>query len=104
MKLWLDDQIEDPSTPDRHPPQGWVGVSSAMEACRILARGEVTEIDFDHDLGSTSGTGYLVAQFIEKRAYFGTLRSITWRVHSANPVGLANIQRAMKMAEKFWAS
>lgn len=101
MKLWLDDQLRDESTPDRWTPSGYVGVQTAREAIRWLKTGGVTFIDFDHDLGERQATGYIVAKFIEKHSYLGTLDPPEWRIHSANPVGAANIQRAMERAHGF---
>lgn len=98
MKIWLDDQISDPDTPNRHTPEGWVGVRTALAACRLIKTGKVTEISFDHDLGpQLAGTGYLVARYIEHMAYLG-LRPPTWSIHSANPVGRDNITKAMESA------
>lgn len=103
MKLWLDDQIDDPTTPYRHTPEGWVGVRTALQACRLLATGEVTYISFDHDLGpSWAGSGYLVAKFIERRAFYRRIKRLRWDVHSANPIGAKNIENAMMRAETFW--
>lgn len=97
MKLWLDDQIDDPATPDRHTPEGWVGCKTALQACRILKTGKVTRISFDHDLGpSWAGTGYTVACFIEKYVYFGKVPPLDWSIHSANPVGRDRIKSAMQ--------
>lgn len=103
-KIWLDDQINDPHTPDRWVPMGYVGAATAREACRLIARGDVTHVDFDHDLGDqTLGSGYTVARFIEKGAALGTIKPLTWTIHSANPVGRGNIAAAMASAERFWS-
>ena len=101
-KVWLDDQIDDANTPMRHPPTGWIGVKSALSACRLLARGGVVEISLDHDLGDGQMSGYVVARFIEKRAYEGRLHPIRWTIHSANPVGMGNMRSALQAAERFW--
>ncbi len=102
MKVWLDDQIDDPSAPARHPPEGWVGVRSAVEACRLLRRQAVTHISLDHDLSEGKPTGYLVARFIESQAYRGRLRPLEWSIHSANPVGAARMVLALQGASRFW--
>jgi hypothetical protein len=102
VRLWLDDQLDDPVTPERHTPPGWTGVKTTFAACRALARGPVDHISFDHDLGEGRGSGYIVARFIEHRAFLRTLPPLTWDVHSANPAGRANIVRAMEQAERFW--
>lgn len=103
MKLWLDDMLDDPSSPDRHVPTGWVGAKTALQACRLLASGKITHISFDHDLGpSWAGSGYLVARFIEKLAFNKKIPPLSWEIHSANPVGAKNITLAMKSADKFF--
>ena len=102
VRVWLDDQINDPETPPRHPPPGWVGVATAMAACRLLARGGVTHVSLDHDLGDGQMTGYTVARFIEKRAHEGRLEPLQWAVHSANPVGAAKMRQALLSADRAW--
>lgn len=92
MRLWLDDQIDDPETPDRHTPPGHVGVKTALHACRILKNYKVTHIDFDHDLGPGLN-GYTVACFIEKRAFLRLQSPLTYAMHSANPVGRSGQHR-----------
>lgn len=105
MRLWLDDQIDDPATPERHTPDGYVGVKTAIQACRLLARHRVTLIDFDHDLGDAkNGTGYLVARFIEHGAYTHRIGPLLHHIHSANPVGRDNIERAMRSAGRKWVA
>ena len=102
MKLWLDDQINDPDTPDRHTPVGWYGCTHAHQTIEYIKTGIVTEIDFDHDLGEGKGTGYDVALVIEAGAYNGTLDPIKWNIHSANPVGRKRIEAAMQNADRYW--
>jgi len=101
MKLWLDDKCE--TDTNRLTPPGWIGVKTALQACRILARGGVTEVSLDHDLGPKSaGTGYLVAKFIERRAFEKKITPLIWNCHSDNPEGKKNIIAAMNSAERFW--
>jgi hypothetical protein len=95
MKLWLDDE--------RPAPPGWVWAKTSSEATLHLASGRVEDVSLDHDLGEQSGTGYDVACFIEAGAYDGTLRRMTWHVHSGNPVGAARIARAMENADRYWS-
>ena len=104
MKIWIDDQIDDKDTPHRHVPQGWIGAKTALQACRYIKTGKVTDIDFDHDLGTDTNDrgGYIVALYIEKLAYNKMIPALQWRIHSANPVGRKNITQAMQSAERFW--
>lgn len=78
-----------------------MGVRTALQACRLIRNNVVTHIDFDHDLGP-GPTGYTVASFMEKRAFLGLQGPTTYAIHSANPVGRVNIERAMLSAQRFW--
>lgn len=103
IKLWLDDLLDDPESPERHTPAGWTGAKTALEACRLIKTGAVTHVSFDHDLGPAwAGSGYTVARFIEKLAFEGSIPQLTWDIHSANPVGAHNIRQAMLSADKFF--
>ena len=95
MKFYLDD-IRNPVS------DGWQIIRSAEKCIELLGLyGHfVTEISFDHDLG-TELSGYDVALWIEEQCYFGNMRCPKWNVHSANPVGRKNIETAMKNAEKY---
>lgn len=96
VALWLDDV---------RPMLGEFNfhARTASEAIAVLRVGVVEKISFDHDLGeSMAGSGYDVACWIEKAAYFGYPRIPDWSVHSANSVGRKNINSAMANAEKYW--
>lgn len=95
MYLWLDDVRPMPNAFDYH-------AKTAEDAIEQLKTGNVQVISFDHDLGEEiNGTGYDVACYIEKAVYLKEIPMPNWQVHSANPVGKKNIERAMKSAEKF---
>lgn len=96
MKLWLDDE--------RPAPPGWVRVTTATDAIARLTAGGVHEISLDHDLGEDSpgGSGYDVAVWIEQAAFNGTLPKLAWSIHSANPVGRARMEQALRSANRFW--
>jgi hypothetical protein len=102
MKIWLDDQIDDKACPARHPPDGFVGINNANAALIEIYKGIVTHIDFDHDLGDNTPTGYDVARAIEELAFAGLIPRLTWSIHSANPVGRKRIEMAMRSADRFW--
>jgi hypothetical protein len=94
MKIWLDDA--------RTPlPEYDVWLQNAETAIRVLRLGGITGISLDHDLGDGL-TGYDVAKFIEEGAFSGAIPKMEVRVHSANPVGRANILRCIANAEQFW--
>lgn len=93
MKLWVDDE--------RLPPNGWTWAKTYKEAIDFLNMGEVEVLSLDHDLG-LGKTGYDVAKWIEDMASHGGMERLIWKIHSANPVGRANITAAMNSAERFW--
>lgn len=96
MKLWLDDI--------RPRPDGFeLTARNARNCIRVLEKYPVTHISFDHDLGEEA-TGYDVAKWIERKAMLGKRTVDTWAVHSANPVGAANIRAAMERADLFLAT
>lgn len=91
MKLYIDDV--------RPCPAGWALARNAVEAIHFIRNCNIDEISFDHDLGSGM-TGYDVACEIERIAVGGGFVSFPrWSIHSSNPVGRANIERAMRKAE-----
>lgn len=85
ISIWLDDKRP-------MPPDFDVHVNDSIR------------ISFDHDLGDEDGVGdgYDVAKWIEEQAYYGNISPVKWTVHSDNPVGIQDIKRAMKSAERFW--
>jgi hypothetical protein len=95
MRVWLDDVRAKPKDYHAH-------VLTAEYAIRMINKGLVTHISFDHDLGDDVKTGYDVAKHIEEMAYYNKMPRITWQIHSANPVGRENIKRAMDAADKYW--
>lgn len=96
MKVYLDDE--------RPTPEGWHRVYTANEAITLLRAGVVEDISLDHDLGDDQkfGTGYDVASFIEEQAFLGEMNRVRWFIHSANPVGRANMKAALERADDFW--
>lgn len=104
MKIWLDDI--------RPAPEGWTWIKDGVVVIGILRKDkfgnhqnseDVEEISFDHDLGECYSNGYEVAKEIEEMAFRNYIKRIKWTIHSANPVGRANIERAMKNADKYWS-
>ena len=96
MKLWLDD--ERPA-----PDDTWTHVLTASHCIYLLGCRSVflvTELSLDHDLGDGNGTGYSVACWLEEEAASGRYVPPVIRIHSANPVGRANMQRAIDSIER----
>lgn len=98
MKLWLDDVRE----PWKHGCIGWEWAKTADEAIALLATGQVTEADLDHDLSdaATIGmpapgekTGYTVVCWMEEN---GVWPRDGVRVHSMNPVGAARMRQVIE--------
>ena len=71
MKIWLDDQLDDPSTPNRHVPEGFVGAKNAVDFKRLVEQavenGEVIEeIHLDNDLGEGEIEGYQLLEWLKE--------------------------------------
>ena len=94
-RLWLDDCRPMPVGFDIH-------VRAAAEAIQWIAKGDVTSVSLDHDLGDYEGDGYEVACHIEEMAAKGRLGRLTWAIHSANPVGAARMRVALENADRYW--
>lgn len=94
MKLWVDD-IREP------PGEEWLWAKNYEEAVATLIYGNVHTLSLDHDLGEDK-TGYDIVCLIERQIGKGGW----WRpvpeilVHSANPVGRDNINRAIDSIQR----
>lgn len=54
-------------------------------------------VDFDHDLGEDVPTGYDFAKFlVEYHLEYNIVPTLTWSIHSQNPVGRENIDNLMR--------
>jgi len=86
-KLYLDD-IRIPQT------EGWDIVRNYDEfVAWIRLNGIPGEVSFDHDLGeNTEKTGYDAAKWLGNYCIENNIPFPEWNVHSANPVGKANIE------------
>lgn len=108
IRIYLDDLRPTPATlwVDRYEdtPRTYTHrCYTSQEAIDLLKTGKVTFISFDHDLGAPeNGTGYDVARWIEKAVWAGHIPMPEYAIHSANPVGVKNIDAAMKSAERAW--
>ena len=97
MRLFIDD-LRDPKD---YKIGNVVWVKNYIDAINQIKTGKVTWISFDHDLGQKK-TGYDIAKYIEENVHNGNIPCPEWQIHSANPTGRQNIERAMKNAEHFW--
>lgn len=95
MKVFLDDI--------RTPPEKgvWITVRNAETAqkfCRVFGCPSV--ISFDHDLGEDKLTGFDFAKWLVERDldHAGAFipKDFDFKIHSANPVGAANIEGLLR--------
>ena len=86
-KLYLDD-IRVPKT------EGWDIVRNYDEfVFWVRLHGVPDEVSFDHDLGdNNTETGYNCAKWLGQYCIEKNIPFPEWNVHSANPVGKANIE------------
>ncbi len=93
-KLWLDDQLDDPETPDRHTPEGFIGAKGSYEALELIKeRGMPAFIDFDFYFGGTdTATSFLYSLKYEHPK--GPIPE--YKVHSRNPEAKKMISNLIK--------
>lgn len=90
FSLWVDDI--------REPPNGWFWAKNYEEAIQEIFSGKYEIVSLDHDLGDTdSKTGYDILCEIERQIAKGGvwIKLPEFQIHSANPVGRANMNRAI---------
>ncbi len=87
-KLFLDDQIDDPSAPDRWVPEGFIGAASTAQAITLVDElGPPEYMSLDHDLG-VADRSIDFLKWLSSEYYYNPPDYV---VHSANPVGRKNI-------------
>src|SRR6187551_2241139 len=93
-RIWLDDE--------RKNPPGFFWAKTVEQAQEIFKNYDVLEVSLDHDLGENELTGYDFVCWIEKKIAFGTwkYRIPEFHIHSANPVGRKNMQKAIESIER----
>ncbi len=83
----------------REPPEGaWAVVRTSEEAIAFLeAHGCPAVISFDHDLGGDDTAMRVVRWMIDRDLDAAGFipEAFEFRVHSANPIGAANIESAL---------
>lgn len=99
MKLWLDDL--------RSVPYGYEGAKSVNEAKKLIQEAEhngieIEALDLDHDLGDYADQGGDAIRLLDWLAERGTFYPV--EIHTANPVGRANMERilARYWGEQYW--
>ena len=94
MKIWLDDI--------RPAPSGYESAKSVNEAISLIVEAEenlieVEMLDLDHDLGDYYFDGGDAIKLLDWLADRETFYPV--RIHTANPVGRANMER---MIARYW--
>lgn len=95
MKLWLDDIRQPPSYYSHHAYSVDAAKMMILEAER--RREDIECIDCDHDLGNYfqyGGDGIKLLDWLAERGTFYPIK-----LHTANPVGRANMERMIK---RYW--
>jgi hypothetical protein len=98
FKLFLDDIRN-------APDESWIIVRDARILFRLLKN--IPDhinvlISLDHDMGDDNCTGYEFLNWVEKRVVINCWRpNLKFEIHSANPVGRANMKQAIKSIEKY---
>ena len=99
MKLWLDDL--------RPVPYGYEGAKSVNEAKKLIQEAEhngieIEALDLDLDLGDYADQGGDAIRLLDWLAERGTFYPV--EIHTANPVGRANMERilARYWGEQYW--
>ena len=99
MKLWLDDL--------RPVPYGYEGAKSVNEAKKLIQEAEhngieIEALGLDHDLGDYADQGGDAIRLLDWLAERGTFYPV--EIHTANPVGRANMERilARYWGEQYW--
>jgi hypothetical protein len=108
MKIFLDDQIDEPGMPNRKVPEGFIGVRNFVEFKRMLeealARGEKIEaLDFDNDLGEGEMEGWEIAKWLTE-TYPEIFEGVSeLRAHSENRGGgRERIERYFEDGRNHW--
>lgn len=94
VKIWVDDV--------REVPEGYIGTKSVNETIALIKEienkdGQIELLDLDHDLGDYARFGGDAIKILDYLAERGTFYPIA--IHTANPVGRANMERMIK---RFW--
>ncbi len=90
LKLWIDDL--------RPAPEGYQLVQSVNEFVKIVDEvgvDNIAVVDIDHDAGDFQKDGGDYIRCLDYLEYVGA-KDICVRLHSANPVGIANMRRIIK--------
>ena len=101
MKIYLDDQCDDPEYPNRLTPDGWVGAKNFIEFKatieRAIASGELIEaMDFDNDLGEGEMEGNKILDWVAEEYPDLVLGGAEIKIHSANSVARRGMEQQLE--------
>jgi hypothetical protein len=98
MKLWIDDV--------RPAPEGWVWIQTTDEAIAFIIMNKpsldpIEIISLDHDCGDFLYEGGDYINILKEMEWMSEIGSkdfshIQFHLHSANPVGVANMRRIIE--------
>lgn len=101
MKIWIDDQVDDPETPERHANEGFMPANSVEAAKSLVEKyGPPEFLELDHDLGIANGSPTTVMEFLKWLAERYPDSVPGYAVHSRNPAGVENIHSFMRSWKK----
>ena len=98
-KLWLDDERDAPSAE-------WMVCRTVEDARRVLSTQPIHEMSLDHDLGEGVEDGHDLLCWLEKQVWEENVP--VWfclpvmTVHSANPMGAAEMRKAIESIQRGW--
>lgn len=92
MKVWVDDL--------RIAPEGYEWCKSTNDALRLIVVNieAIEEIHLDHDMGGNFGGDAInILNELERKSHISeafaeSVRKIIFKIHTANPVGAANMK------------
>ena len=100
MKVFVDD-IREIRYIYPYSLEEWTLVRTGEECIKLLQTGVVEELSLDHDLGEGID-GYDVIKWIEKEVYTNNfIPPQKIYCHSANPVGVKQIEMTIKKIKEF---
>ena len=94
IKIWVDDI--------REVPEGYIGTKSVNETIMLIEKienegGKIGLLDLDHDLGDYTQFGGDAIKILDYLAEYEKFYPV--KIHTANPVGRANMER---MIHRYW--
>lgn len=92
--LHIDDQWDDPATPNRRPPDNYAVARSSEQAIdHTEAFGVPEKLSLDYDLGY-GDTVMVYLRYLTENHYDAPIPE--YRIHSENPIGRLNIESLME--------